>query len=144
MSASMTETALASHKAKVGNRYFKVDEGYDKRVYENDAANYAKICGVFAFFYGFVILFWWANFEFGIWDTEGYTKYSIVIFLCTVAFLCGMLLSGKIANQKKRHHLFLEEKISEIEAQQNEAEERRNQELLYAQKLAKKNQQNRA
>lgn len=31
----MTDTGLASLRAKVGNRYFKVDEGYDKRVYEN-------------------------------------------------------------------------------------------------------------
>ena len=124
MSSSMTDTALASYKAKVGNRYFKVDEGYDKRVYENDMQNWIRIVVTFAFFYSFVILFWWGSFEFGIWNTELFTQYSIIIFLVTVAFLCGMLLSGKIANKKKRESVFLEEKILDIQSKEQEKQMR--------------------
>ena len=49
-----------------------------------------------------------------------------------------MLLSGKFANEKKRRHIFLEERIAELAASRAEEEERRNQELLYQAKLAKK------
>lgn len=138
MSSSMTETAMASYRAKVGNRYFKVDEGYDKRVYENDAANYARICVTFVFFYMFMSFHWWGNFEYGIWNTEGFYRYSIIIFCCTIVFVCFMLLSGKIANKKKRMATFLEDRIAELSAAKYEEEERKNQEILYQQKLQTK------
>merc|ERR1712166_152491 len=140
MSSSMTDTAMASYRAKVGNRYFKVDEGYDKRVYENDARNYARIVATFILFYIFVFFFWWGTFEFATNYTETFTMYSIYIFIIGVAFICCMLLSGKIANEKKRRHIFLEERIAELSAARAEDEKRRNQELLYQAKLAKKNE----
>ena len=46
-----TQSEIDSKKARVGNRYFKVDEGYDKRVYENDFGNYLRIIGT-------LIVFW--------------------------------------------------------------------------------------
>ena len=134
----MSDTALASYKQRVGSRYYKVDEGYDKRVYENTWQNYVKICVVFLFFYTFMSLHWWGCFEYGIYDTEGYTIYSIAIFCASIVMLGGMLTSGKYANYNKRHHLFLEEIIAEKRASKAEELERKNQELLYKQKLAKK------
>ena len=102
MSSPLSDTAMASYRAKVGNRYFKVDEGYDKRVYENSGFNYFRIVCTLMFFYTFVSLFWWAQFEYGIYDTEGYCMYCIILFACTIVFLAGMLVSGKYANLKKR------------------------------------------
>ena len=32
-------------------RYFKVEEGYDKRLYENDWKNIIKIIAIFVFYY---------------------------------------------------------------------------------------------
>jgi hypothetical protein len=134
----MTDTGLASLRAKVGNRYFKVDEGYDKRVYENSYLNYLRITITLAFFYVFMSCHWWACFEYGIYDSESYTRYCIILFICCVVFIGGMLVSGKFANYNKRHHIFLEEVIAEKQAMKDEEEERLNQELLYKQKLAKK------
>ncbi len=134
----MTDTALNSMRAKVGNRYFKVDEGYDKRVYENTPLNYLRIVLTLCFFYAFMSFHWWGCFEYGIYDSEGYTQYCIIVFVCTVLFIGGMLISGHFANYNKRHHTFLEEIIAEKEAAKAEEQERKNQELLYKQKLAKK------
>ena len=39
------------NKSKTGNRYFKVDAGYDKAVYENTIGNYFLILGAFIIFY---------------------------------------------------------------------------------------------
>lgn len=47
-------------KSRVGNRYFRVDPGYDKAVYENTIGNWFAIFGAFALFYTAVTLFWWA------------------------------------------------------------------------------------
>lgn len=120
----MTDTALASYKQRVGSRYYKVDEGYDKRVYENTWQNWVKIVLVFIFFYTFMSMHWWGCFEFGMYDSEGYTLYSIVIFITSVFILGCMLVSGKYANYNKRHHLFLEEIIAERRASKAEELER--------------------
>ena len=138
MSQPMSETAMASFRAKVGNRYFKVDEGYDKRVYENTPLNYLRIAITFVFFYTFMSFHWWGCFEYGMYDSESYYLYCVIIFFSTVAFLGGMLVSGKFTNYHKRHHGFLEEIIAEKEAAKAEELERKNQELLYKQKIAKK------
>ena len=38
-------------KSRVGNRYFKIDAGYDKAVYENTIGNYFLILLAFLVFY---------------------------------------------------------------------------------------------
>lgn len=134
----MTDTALASQKARHGNRYFKVDEGYDKRVYENSPLNYARITATLIFFYIFNAFHWWGCFEYGVYDTHGFYVYSIVVLFCSWAFIGGMLVSGKYANYNKRLSNFLEEVIAEKRAMIADEEERKEQERIYKLKLAKK------
>ena len=48
-----------------GNRYFTIDEGYDKRVYENDWRNVLIIIAVFTCYYSANIFYWWGMVAFG-------------------------------------------------------------------------------
>ena len=112
-----TEQRLASRRARYGDRYYPVDESYDKRVYENDALNYARIIASLFGFWIFNGCHWWGILSLGIVDADGLAYYSIGAFFFTVLFLAGLLTSGKFANQKKRMHEFLYEKISECEAE---------------------------
>lgn len=109
----MTASAVASHEARYGKRYYAVDEGYDKRVYTNDCCNWVRIIATMIFFWVFQALHWWGVFAFGINDAWNHTIYQITIFCIDVLFIFWMLYSGKYANKKKRLHTFLQEKIAE-------------------------------
>ena len=141
---SLTQSAKDSQIAKYGNRYFKVDEGYDKRVYENTALNYVRIVATLLGFYAFHIVHWWALFEFGMHDSEAFTTYSIVIFCCSVVCIGAMLISGHFANINKAQDEFLREIIAEKLAAANEEKERKRQEDLYKQRLAAQAKDNQA
>lgn len=133
---SLTQSAKDSQIAKYGNRYFKVDEGYDKRVYENTWVNYLRIFGTLMFFYAFHIVHWWALFEFGIYNAELFTTYSIIIFAISVVCIAAMLVSGHFANINKKQHEFLQEIITTKLADANNEKERKRQEELYKARLA--------
>lgn len=109
----MSKSALESHEQRYGKRYYPVDEGYDKRVYQNDCKNVTRIIATLIFFWIFQACHWWCIFELGINATWDLTVYSIIIFIVAVVFIGGMLLSGKYANKKKRLHEFFQEKIAE-------------------------------
>ena len=94
-----------------GNRYYEVDRGYDKGVYENDAANYLKIVGAFAIFYTCNILHFWGVFELGIRDSEAATMYQVVIFVFTLVVGAAMLISGRASTEIKNQADFLSEII---------------------------------
>ena len=63
---SQTETAKQSKVEREGTRYYPVEAGYDKRVYENTWENYLRIFITLCGFWIFNSLHWWAVFEFGI------------------------------------------------------------------------------
>ena len=63
---SQTETAMKSKVDREGLRYYPVEAGYDKRVYENTWWNYGRIFITLCGFWIFNSLHWWAVFEFGI------------------------------------------------------------------------------
>ena len=119
----------------MGERYYKPDEGYDKAVYENTTFNHFRIIGTLIFFWLFNGLHWWACFEFGVYNTELYTTYSIVVFSCSVLFGIGMLISGKISNTKKRQYEFLKEIIIERKGNLEAEAEAQRQKELYDQKI---------
>ena len=100
-------------KAKIGSRYFKIDAGYDKKVYENTWYNWIIIIVAFSIYYIFNILHWWANFELGTTETDIAMYYCIAIFAVTVCVVISMIISGTISNAKKLRHEFYMEKIGE-------------------------------
>lgn len=113
----------SSYNAK-GSRYFQVDEGYDKRVYENDWRNIIIILVVFAIYFGCNILYWWGMVAFGTAHPEAAQWYSIATFLFTLVWIVGMLISGYFANQKLYRYEFYLEKINDKEQEIREREQR--------------------
>ena len=114
-------------KAKIGSRYFKIDAGYDKKVYENTWYNWLAIIGAFIIYYLFNILHWWANFELGTTETDIAMIFCICIFACTVCVVLAMIISGSSSNYKKLLHEFYQEKIGEKIAERAERELREKQ-----------------
>ncbi len=130
-----TQERKASEIARYGNRYYPVDESYDKRVYENSPLNYVKIVGCLILFWFFNGLHWWGVFSLGIVDSEVLGWYSIGCFIFTVLFLAGLLVSGKFANKLKRQHEFYVEKLAEKRAEEQERSTKKEQELKHKEKL---------
>ena len=112
-----TEQRQASHMARHGNRYYPVDETYDKRVYENTWVNYVKIVACLFAFWIANAMHWWGVFCLGIVDSEALGYYSIGCFFFTAFFLAGILISGGKANKIKREQEFWIEKIAERKAE---------------------------
>lgn len=112
-------------ESRVGKRYFKVDAGYDKAVYENTIGNWFRIIGTFIVFYAVVALFWWACYSYGIRDINSATWVFIAIQI--VAFiLIGLLIfighfSGKRLSKAER--LMLE--VNEEKKKKREEEEKK-------------------
>jgi uncharacterized membrane protein len=92
-----------------------MDEDYDKRVYENDWKNAIVISVVFILFYGLHALFWWAILVFGTVWPDSFMWFNVAIFLATLLFIGGLLVSGHFCNEKLRRHEFYMEKISDEE-----------------------------
>ena len=61
--------------------------------------------------------------------------YSIIVFVISVLFGAGMLISGANSNKIKRKYEFLREVIAEVKSDKIEEKERKKQEELYQQKL---------
>ena len=75
----------AQTKSRVGERYFFVDAGYDRRVYENPWHNYFRIVGTFIIYYIIMGLFWLACLVVGVYEAEYATYYCIVVFVIAVS-----------------------------------------------------------
>jgi hypothetical protein len=71
-------------KSSATSRYFQVDPGYDKRVYENTWGNWVKIFLAFGIFYTFNALYFWSNFILGINYSNDATMVFILIFIVSV------------------------------------------------------------
>lgn len=108
-------------KSRVGNRYFRVDPGYDKAVYENTWQNWLKIIGAFIVFYIVLGLFFWAVFSHGIRDIHSATWiYIALIIVCWI--LMGILIYLGHKSTKKLH------KADRIMLDVNEEKKRRREE----------------
>ena len=128
---SQTQSAMNSELERTGVRYYQADEGYDKRIYENTTGNYIRIIVTLIGFWIFNGIHWWAIFEFGIYNSNGFMWYSIIAFLCSLLFGFYMLYSGSKSNRVKRFSEFLKEKIEEKKTEKAEQLEREKQERLY-------------
>ncbi len=94
-------------------RYFQLDEGYDRRVYENDWKNVIKIIVVLIIFYGFNILFWWGMVVFGTCFADEAMWFNVAIFIFINLYIAGMLISGHFYSDKLKRWEFYQEKIND-------------------------------
>ena len=131
------KSIIASRKARYGDRYYPVDESYDKRVYENSVGNWFRIIFTLIAFWIFQAIHWWFVFELGINWSSILMYYSFGIFVYTIFVGGCMLTSGKFANKKKRLHEFLTDKLAEKKALRLEDELRKKQDEEYAAKVGK-------
>ncbi len=115
----------------LNDRYYKVDDGYDKRVYENTLFSWCQIILVLIGFYIFNSLMTWGLFIFGIWKAADFTFFSIAIFIAGVFVLAIMLITGHWANKKAHLSNYLTTKISEKKALKEEALNRKKQDEEY-------------
>ena len=133
-----TQSAIdRSRQARYGDRYYPVDESYDKRVYENSVLNWIRIIVTLIAFWIFQAAHWWFTFELGINWSSILMYYSFVIFGFTVIVGICMLISGKFANRKKRMHEYLSDRLAEKKALRLEEENRKKQEEEYLAQVAK-------
>ena len=133
-----TQSAIdRSRQARYGDRYYPVDESYDKRVYENSFGNWMRIIGTLIAFWIFQGLHWWFTFELGINWSSMLMYYSFVVMAFTVTVGICMLISGKFANKKKRLHEYLSDRLAEKKALRLEDENRKKQEEEYLAQVAK-------
>ena len=97
-----------------------MNKGYDKRVYENTWFSWVQILSAFLGLYVFVGLLEWAIFEYGITYSSEYTLLSCLLFLTTIIFMAGIIISGYFANRTKLFSDYLNEKLSEKKAKREE------------------------
>ena len=105
-------------------------------MYVNSFGNWIRIILTLIAFWAFQAIHWWGVFELGVNWTSILMWYSIAIFVYTVFVGGVMLISGKHANKKKRHHEFLMDKISEKKSARLEDELRDKQAAEYAERVA--------
>jgi cytochrome b subunit of formate dehydrogenase len=112
-------------ESRVGKRYFKVDAGYDRAVYENTIGNWFRIIGTFIVFYLVVGLFWWANFSFGIRDMNTATWVFIAFQIIAFILIGLMIFIGHFSGKRlqKAERLMIE--VNEEKKKKREEEEKK-------------------
>ena len=116
-------------KSRVGNRYFKIDAGYDKAVYENTIGNWFRIIGTFILFYCVVALFWWACFSHGMNDIESATIIYVVVLIISFTIIALLILIGSFSNKKlHRAEKIMLEVNEEVKKRREEEEKRKKRE----------------
>jgi len=88
-------------RSRVGDRYFFVDAGYDRRVYENPWHNYLRIIGTFIVYYIIMALFWLACLFVGIFEADIATYYCCAVFVVAVI----VRLSSNTIDHSSTYHL---------------------------------------
>ena len=136
LKTATTAERKASRQARHGDRYYPIDESYDKRVYENTPLNYAKIVTCLVIFWIFQAFHWWGILSLGIVATDALIWYSIGCFLFTVFFLAGLLFSGKYANAKKREITFYKDIIAQKITEKQEIQTKKDQDAAHQAKLS--------
>ena len=94
-------------------RYFKVDDGYDKRLYENDLKNIIFIIFLFIIYYAINIVIFLGQIALGTTKAKAWQWHAIALFIFTIIFILLMLVSGKKANDKKAKYEYYMERIRE-------------------------------
>ena len=112
-------------KSRVGNRYFRIDAGYDKAVYENTFGNWMRILGTFAVFYTVVAFFWWAVFSHGIRHVDSATWIYIGVLLVSWFIIFLLILFGHFSNKKMMRVERLTLEINEEKKKKREEEEKK-------------------
>jgi hypothetical protein len=112
-------------KSRVGNRYFRIDPGYDKAVYENTLLNWVKIILAFCLFYTVAVLFWWACYSHGIRDADSAAWTYIGVFIASLIVITILIIIGSFSNSKlvKANRLMLE--VNELKKLALEDEEKK-------------------
>ena len=106
---------MSNKTESTNTRYFNVDEGYDKRVYENDWKNILVIIAVFITFYGLNIIWFWGDVSLAMSYSDASMWFNVAFFVFTVLHFVAYLVYGRYSN-KKRHLLeFYKIKIAERE-----------------------------
>lgn len=77
-----------------------MEEGYDRRVYENDCKNIFILLLVFMAYYAINILIWWGSVAFAIVWSNASMWYNIGMFLFGLTFIASMVISGSSINDK--------------------------------------------
>ena len=75
-------------KSRVGDRYFIVDAGYDKAVYENTWFNWLRILVSFAWYYFSMSLLWLMCLQFGIHEPD------LMTYICCGVFVVSVIVSS--------------------------------------------------
>lgn len=106
---------MQNRNENYNTRYFNVDEGYDKKVYENDWKNILIIIAVFIVFYGLNIVWFWGDVSLAMSFTDASMWFNVAIFIFTVIHFVVYLIYGKYSNNKRHLLEFYKVKISERE-----------------------------
>jgi hypothetical protein len=118
-------------------RYFKPDEGYDRRFYENDAKNIFVIIGVFAVFYSTHILYFWGLVSLAMFRSQASMWFNVCVFVSTIAMFVLYLIYGRKTNDLREEFEFYSKKILSIRMAREEAARRAEQEAKNKETLAK-------
>ena len=118
-------------KSRVGNRYFRVDPGYDKVVYENTIGNWFRIIGSFIVFYICVVLFWWAVFSHGIQNVDTSTYLYLAVVIVAWIVIITLIILGHFSNKNlhKAERLILEVNEEHRKAREEEEKKRKREEV---------------
>ena len=87
-------------KSRVGDRYFRIDPGYNKEVYENTFGNWMRIIGTFCVYYLMVALFWFSVFFHGIQDADSAAILYLILFGFSVTVIGILLVLGHCSTKK--------------------------------------------
>lgn len=96
-------------------RYFKVDEGYDKKLYENTWGNIFLVIGIFIIYYALNIVVFLGQIALGTTEQTAWQWSTIALFIFNILFIGLMLISGKKANDKKARAEYYMERVREEE-----------------------------
>ena len=122
---SKSEKNQSMRESRVGKRYFKVDAGYDKAVYENTYGNWFRIFGTFAVFYTIVAFYWWACYSLGVRDITAATWIYIAVFLTAVIIILSLIIVGHFSNKKLIKYEKLMIEVNEEKKKRREEEEKK-------------------
>ena len=89
--------------------YFKEDDSYDRRFYENPWQNYFVIYFTIISVWLVGAIVWWGMYSFGIYNAKWMDIFNLIFFFCTLIFIAFLLCVGSTANKIKRKHLFWQE-----------------------------------
>ena len=109
-------------------RYFSLDDGYDKKVYENDWKNIIVIGLVFILFYGINICYFWGLVSLAMSFSEASMWYNVAIFVATIIHFIVYLIFGHKSNVRRRYLNFLKYKIGEKEQEIRDTESKEKEE----------------